>query len=140
MSSRALFEGLVADPEGRAVPVAIVGGDAHYVVDDSGFKFHIPAEPVDREVLTQLREQILANQAAVTAGAMQMLGQDDLFTKAMIDSSLKNMGEHFDRLIEQGLPAEARAYLGMLGFRIVLNYHGEIVSLEQPGAIAPDDE
>jgi len=140
MSQRALFEGLVADTEGQAVATGVVGGEAQYVVEDGGFKFHVPAERVDREVLTQLREQIMANQAAVTEGAMKMLGKEDLFTKAMIDSSLKNMEEHFSRLIEQGLPAEARAYLGMLGFRIVLNYHGEIVSLEQPGTAGPENE
>jgi len=140
MSRRALFEGLVSDTEGGAVSVGEVGGEAQYLVNDGGFTFHVPAEPVDRAVLTQLREQIMENQAAVTEGAMQMLGKDDLFTKAMIDSSLKNMDEHFSRLIEQGLPSEARAYLGMLGFKIVLNYHGEIVSLEQPGTVGPADE
>ena len=67
-----------------------------------------------------------------------MLGQEDLFTKAMIDSSLKNMDEHFTKLLDQGLPTEARAYLGMLGFRIVMNYHGEVVGVEQPGM--PDGE
>ena len=133
MSTRALFEGLVADADGKPVEVALVGGQAQYVIDDGGFHFHVPAEGVDRQVLAQMREQILANKDAVTQGAMQMLGKDDLFTKAMIDSSLKNMDEHFTRLIESGLPAGARAYLGMLGFRIVLNYHGEVVSLDQPG-------
>ena len=140
MSQRALFEGLVSDTDGRPVGVAQVGGQAQYVVDDGGFHFHVPAETVDREVLTLLREQIMANQDAVTQGAMQMLGKDDLFTKAMIDSSLKNMDEHFTKLIESGLPADARAYLGMLGFRIVLNYHGEVVAVEQPGAAGPDEE
>jgi len=28
----------------------------------------------------------------------------------------------------------------MLGFRIVLNYHGEVVGVEQPGAAGPEDE
>src|SRR5262245_45189959 len=139
MSRRALFEGLVADTDGRPVEVGFVGGEAQYVIDDGGFKFHIPAEKVDREVLGQLREQIMENKDAVTQGAMKMMGQEDLFTKAMIDSNLKNMDEHFTKLMDVGLPAEARAYLGMLGFRIVLNYHGEIVSLEQPGSIAPED-
>jgi len=140
MSKHALFEGLLADTAGKSVGVAVVGGEAQYVVDDGGFHFHVPAEKVDREVLTLLREQIMANQDAVTKGAMQMLGKDDLFTKAMIDSSLKNMDEHFTKLIESGLPSEARAYLGMLGFRIVLNYHGEVVGVEQPGAAGPEDE
>jgi len=114
MSKRALFEGLLADTDGKPVGVAVVGGEAQYVVDDGGFHFHVPAEKVDREVLTLLREQIMANQDAVTKGAMQMLGKDDLFTKAMIDSSLKNMDEHFTKLIESGLPAEARAYLARI--------------------------
>ena len=140
MSQRALFEGLIADTDGKPVGVGVVGGAAQYVIDDSGFHFHVPAEQVDREVLTRLREQIMANQSAVTLGAMQMLGKDDLFTKAMIDSSLKHMDEHFTRLIETGLPAEARAYLGMLGFRIVLNYHGEVVGMEQPGTAGPEEE
>lgn len=140
MSKRALFEGLIADTDGKPVGVRAVGGEAQYVVDDGGFYNHVPAERVDREVLTLLRQQIMANRDAVTQGAMQMLGKDDLFTKAMIDSSLKNMDEHFTRLIESGLPSEARAYLGMLGFRIVLNYHGEVVSVDQPGTAAPEEE
>ena len=140
MAARALFEGLVSDPEGKPVEVASVGGEAHYVVTDAGFGFHIPAEPVDRQVLAQLREQILANKDEVTQGAMRMMGQDDLFTKAMIDSSLRNMDEHFTQLLAQGLPQSARAYLGMLGFRIVLNYHGEVLDLQQPGLAAEDDD
>jgi hypothetical protein len=109
MSQRPLFEGLVFDPDSQPVGVSAVGGEAQYVVLDGGFKFHVPAGPVDREVLGQLRDQIMANQDAVTQGTMKMLGQEDLFTKAMIDSSLKNMDEHFNKLIEQGLPAETRA-------------------------------
>jgi hypothetical protein len=27
-----------------------------------------------------------------------------------------------------------RAYLGMMGFKVVINYHGEIVRVEQPGS------
>ena len=140
MSRRALFEGLVVDTEGKTVGSAVVGGEAQYVVDDGGFQFRVPAEGVDRQVLSQLREQIMANQDAVTEGTMKMLGQDDLFTKVMIDSSLKNMDEHFSKLMEQGLPSEARAYLGMLGFRIVLNYHGEVVGVDQPGAPGSEDD
>ena len=66
MSRRALFEGLIIDTEGKPVTAADLGGAAQYVVDDGGFQFHIPAEPVDREVLGQLRVQIMANQQAVT--------------------------------------------------------------------------
>ncbi len=140
MSRKALFAGLVTDPDGQPVGVAEVGEAAQYVVTDGGFQFHVDAEAVDWEVLRQLGAQIADNRAAVTEGAMKMLGQEDLFTKAMIDASLNNMDENFARLIEQGLPEEARAYLGMLGFRVVVNYHGEVVRVDQPGVAGPDDE
>jgi len=140
MSQRALFEGLVSDVNGQPVEVAYVGGAAQYVVNDGGFRFHHDAEGVDRAVLGVLREQIMQNKEAVTEATMKMLGQEDLFTKAMIDSSLNNMDENFNRLIEQGLPENARAYLGMLGFRVVLNYHGEVVRLDQPGVSEAEDE
>lgn len=140
MSMRALFEGLVSDTNERPVGVANVGGAANYVVEDGGFKFHIEAESVDRQVLAQLREQILANRDAVTEGTLKMLGQEDLFTKAMVDSSLNNMDANFAKLIEQGLPEGARQYLGMLGFRVVIDYHGDLIRFDQPGIASDEDE
>lgn len=140
MSARALFEGLVSDTNERAVGVAYVGGAANYVVEDGGFKFHVEAEGVDRQVLAQLREQILANRDAVTEGTLKMLGQEDLFTKAMVDASLNNMDANFAKLIEQGLPEGARQYLGMLGFRVVINYHGDLIRFDQPGIVSDEDE
>ena len=53
---------------------------------------------------------------------------------------VKNMDEHFSKLMDQGLPTEARAYLGMLGFRIVMNYHGEVLGVEQPGMPGSDGD
>lgn len=140
MSQRALFEGLVVNLQDQPVGVAEVGGAAQYVVPDGGFNFHVEAEAVDRAVLGRLREQIVSNKEAVSEGAMKMLGQEDLFTKAMIDSSLNNMEANFSRLIEQGLPEGARAYLGMLGFRIVINYHGEVIRIDEPGLSSSEDE
>ena len=140
MSQRALFEGLVVNLQDQPAGVAEVGGAAQYVVPDGGFNFHVDAETVDRAVLGRLREQILSNKEAVSEGAMKMLGQEDLFTKAMIDSSLNNMEANFSRLIEQGLPEDARAYLGMLGFRIVINYHGEVIRIDEPGLPGSEDE
>jgi hypothetical protein len=140
MSRKALFEGLVFDEQGRPVEASSVGGEAVYVVDDDGFKRHVPAADIDRAVLLELRDQTLANRDAVTQGAMQMMGAEDLFTKAMIDSSLNNIDAHFDKLMDQGLPEHARQWLGMLGFRIVVNYHGEVIKMESPGTAADDRE
>jgi hypothetical protein len=140
MSRKALFEGLVVTPEGQAVAATQVGDTAQYVVSDGGFDFHIDAEGVDRQVLRHLADQISQNKEAVTEGTLKMLGQDDLFTKAMIDASLSHMDENFSKLIEQGMPLSAREYLGMMGFRIILNYHGEVLGVQQPGVAAPEDE
>lgn len=140
MSARALFEGLVFDEQDRPLAVAMVGGEAHYVIDDDGFRRHVEAEQIDRQVLHIIREQILSNQDAVTEGTMKMLGSDDLFTKAMVDSSLQNIDQHFDRLLAIGLPEDARQWLGMLGFRIHVNYRGEAQAFDQPGMIDPNDE
>jgi hypothetical protein len=67
---------------------------------------------------------------------MQMMGQEDLFTKAMIDSSLGNM----EKMMEHGIPEDARMMLGMMGFKVVINVHGELVDLEAPNQELPDDD
>jgi hypothetical protein len=42
-----------------------------------------------------------------------------------------------DQIVEQGIPEQARNMMGMLGFRIIINHHGEVVKLDQPAA--PED-
>jgi hypothetical protein len=132
----ALFAGLVEDDSGRPVDVALVGGEPCYVVDDDGFRVHVPSEPIDRHVIETFRQQFLEHREIATEAMLQMLGKDDLFTKAMIDSSIENMAQ----VIERGLPEDARAWLGMLGFRVVINAHGEVVRLEMPEQADPDGE
>lgn len=124
----ALFAGLIQDEEGKPVEVVMVGDVPNYVVEDAGFRRHIESETVDRQVIEMLREQFMAHREIATEAMLQMLGKEDLFTKAMIDASIKNM----DQVIERGLPDGARAWLGMLGFRVIINTHGEVVALEMP--------
>ena len=140
MSTKALFEGLVSNEAGQVAETPLVGGEAFYVIDDAGFHRHVEAEKIDRQVLLVMREQIMSNQELVTENALQMLGKDDLFTKAMIDSSLKNIDSHLDQLMNVGLPEGVRQWIGMLGFRIVVNHHGEVVELDQPGIPDFDNE
>jgi len=139
MSRTALFEGLVFDEDGHTLATARVGDEAFYIVDDAGFKRHVPAEEIDRVILGQLRGQILDNKQAVAEGAMKMMGAEDLFTKAMIDSSLNNIDENFRKLMDMGLPESARQWLGMLGFKITVNYHGEIVDTNWPSAASGEE-
>ncbi len=136
MSNKALFAGLVLDENGQTLAVAFTGDEAQYVLNDNGFQRHIDAEAVDRQVLAHLQGQIEANKDAVEEGIMKMMGSEDIFTKAAIDKSIKDM----DQVLQQGIPDEARQMLGMMGFRVVVNYHGEVVRIDQPGAADDSDE
>jgi hypothetical protein len=132
----ALFEGLVYDEAGSPVEIAFIGAEPHYVVMDGDFKRHIAAETVDRQVVEWIQSQALANKELVSEQIMKMMGQEDLFTKAMIDSSLVNM----EKMMEQGVPEDARMMLGMMGFKVVINVHGEMVDLEAPSQELPDED
>ncbi len=134
MARFALFSGLVIDEYDNPVDVASVGGEAFYIVDDDGFQRHVESELVDRQVLAHLFEMIQGHEELISEGTMKMLGQEDIFTKAMIETSLRNLDDQFDELIEQGMPEEARAWLGMIGFRVVINIHGEVIKIEQPSS------
>ncbi len=132
-SRHALFAGLVVSEQDELVEVAYIGAVPHYVILDDGFRRHVEAEVVDRQVIQLLRQQILSNRELVTQGMLAMLGKDDLFTKAMIDASIQNLERHIDVLFEHGLPEDTRTWLGMLGFKVVVNVHGEVVRLDAPG-------
>jgi hypothetical protein len=140
MPNQAVFAGLVFDEFDRPTEIVYVGGEPCYVVNDSGFHRHIPAEQVDRQVLVNIAELISGHEEAVTEQTAKMLGQEDPFSVAMIQSQLKNIHQQFDNLMKTGLPEELRAYLGMMGFRIRINLHGEVLEVAQPGMIADDDE
>ena len=139
MSNTPLFAGLVVDEDGNPVQTASIGSEPAYVIDDTGFKRHIPAEQVDRAVLNQMAEMMKGSEDLLSKETAKMLGQDDPFSKAMIENQLKNIDQQFDTLLKTGFPEEMRAYLGMMGFKVVINYHGEVVRVEQPGAAGEDE-
>lgn len=140
MQRQALFAGLIVDEDESPVNVAYVGDEPCYVVDDFGFLRHIPSEQVDRQVLESMLEMIEGHENIISEQAAKMLGQEDIFTKAMIENQLKQMDKQFDTLLNTGIPEEGRAYLGMMGFRIKINVHGEVVEINQPGIIDSGDE
>ena len=140
MPNQAVFAGLVFDELDHPAEVVYVGEEPCYVVNDAGFHRHIPAEQVDRQVLENLAELISGHEDAVTEQTAKMLGQEDPFSVAMIQSQLKNINQQFDNLMKSGLPEELRAYLGMMGFRIRINIHGEVLEVAQPGMIADEDK
>jgi len=133
MPRQPLFAGLVVDESGRAAETAFIGDDPCYVVDDYGFRRHIPSEQVDRVVFKQITDLMKGSEDFISEQTAKMLGQEDVFTKAAIEQQLKNIDKQFDQLMQAGIPEDMRAYLGMMGFRIVINVHGEVVRVEQPG-------
>ena len=132
---KALFEGLVSDENGNAATVAYVGEDPTYVVIDDGFRYHVDARKVDEQVLAVFKGQVDQNQDLVSDSVMKLMGKDDLFTRAAVSNNVRN----FDKNLATGLPEQARQYLGMLGFRIVINRHGDLMKVDMPSAAIDDD-
>ncbi len=128
------------DENGKPAESAFIGSEPAYVVDDDGFRRHIPAEQVDRAVLNQMAEMMKGSEDLLSAETAKMLGQDDPFSKAMIEQQLKNIDKQFDAIMQTGLPEDMRAYLGMMGFKVVINYHGDVLRVEQPGASSDEGE
>jgi len=139
MTHKPVFPGLIVDEKDRPVGVTYVGGEPFYVVDDDGFRRHIPSEQVDLQVLEAMREMIAGHEDLITDQTAKMLGQDDIISRAMIETQIKNMDRQFENLLETGLPEEGRAYMGMIGFKIRINLHGEVIDIEQPGMVDPGD-
>lgn len=137
MARTAMFTGLVFDEAGNPAEMAYVGENACYVVDDDDFRRHIDAAVVDRAVLAFMRDQVEDHREIAVQQMLEMMGKDDVFTKAAVESSINNMEE----AVGQPIPEDARQWLGMLGFKIVIDVHGNVVDMQMPaGGIEGDDE
>ena len=137
--TKALFEGLVFDEADHVLAVAYVGSEPTYVLMEDSFRYHVDARLVDGRVMAGFKEQIDDNPDLMSEGMMKMMGKDDLFTKVAVSAALKNMDKNIAQLHDTGLPEQARQYLGMMGLRIVINRHGEVIDLHMPGGAIDDD-
>ena len=87
-----------------------------------------------------MQEQIEGNEDLLSEKAAEMLGQEDIFTLAALQNQLKNMDAQFDQLAQVGIPEESRLYLGMIGFRVIISIHGEVLEIIQPGIVNENGE
>jgi len=140
MTNQPVFAGLVFDEMDRPVETAFVGSEPCYVVDDAGFHRHIPSEQVDLKVLENMFSMIEGNEDLISEQTAKMLGQEDPFSIAAIAAQLRNVDDQLDNVLKTGIPEDVRAYMGMMGFRIRINVHGDILEIQQPGMIDPDDQ
>ncbi|MHB0987943.1 MAG: hypothetical protein ACYC3P_04655 [Bellilinea sp.] len=135
-----LFAGLVMDEKDQVVDVAHIGNEAMYVVNDAGFHRHIPAEHVDRQVLALMKGQITGHEDLISEQTAKMLGQDDIFSRAIIDNQLKNIDQQLEQLLKAGIPEAGRAYMGMMGFKVIINFHGDVIRLDQPSTASDEGD
>jgi hypothetical protein len=140
LTKKAIFENLVFDENEHPVPVNYVGDEPCYIVNDSGFLRHIPSEQVDRQVFQAMEDQVKGHEEIITEQAAKMLGQEDLFTRAIIQNQLSNISQQYEAMRETGIPIEGRSYLGMMGFKVIINLHGDVLEVKQPGVIQEGDE
>lgn len=134
MAKNALFTGLIFDENDAPVACTRIGDESFYVVDDCGFRRHIPSEGIDREVMKIFTSQISGNEEYLANQAAQMSGQSNLMSMAIFRNAFKNIDKQIDMMLEQGIPEDARAAVGMMGFKITINIHGEIANVNLPQA------
>ena len=92
---------------------------------------------VDIQVLRFMRSQVDEHRDIAVEQMLNMLGKDDIFTKVAVESSINNIEQN----VGQPIPEDARQWMGMLGFRVVIDFHGNVVDIQMPaGGIVDDDE
>lgn len=134
--AKPLFEGLVFSDAGEALTVVEVGADWSYRLNDQGFLRHIPARQVDESVLRTIWGMMRGHEQEIAEQAMKLLGQADVFSAAVMKNRLEHPEAHLAEVLEHGLPEETRLWMGMMGFRVIVDFHGEVVRVEQPSAPA----
>ena len=131
-----MFAGLVVDEAGNPADVAMVGENACYVVMDDDFRRHIDAQLVDAQVLRYMRGQVHEHRDLAVEQMLNMLGKDDIFTKVAVESSINNI----EKNVGQPIPEEARQWMGMLGFRIMIDFQGNVTDIQMPAGGIEEDE
>ncbi|PWH16263.1 MAG: hypothetical protein DDG60_04470 [Anaerolineae bacterium] len=139
MPRQALFPGLVFDEDDRPLETGWIGSEPAYVINDAGFRRHIPSEQIDRAILAEIKKVIQGNEELLSREAAKMVGAEDPFSQAIIQNQLKNIDQQFALLFEVGIPEEMRLWLGMVGFKAIVNYHGEVIEVRQAGGVAGEE-
>jgi hypothetical protein len=132
-----LFADLVFNEEGERAQVTTIGGEPFYAIPEDDFLRHVEAAYVDRQIVERLQDRIKAIGDIVTDGVIQMLGEEDLFTRASIEHAI----DHMDQILQPGAvdADQLRTALWMAGFRAIVDVHGDLLRLELPDQQGPFD-
>lgn len=126
---------MVYDENGELVETVTIGGETFYVVNDAGFRRHIPSEEVDRRLFKHFTGQVAGNEDIIATMAAEATGKADLFSMAILKNQLKHIDKAIDRIFIEGLPADATKMLGMSGLHVTIDIHGEILDIHLPSQI-----
>ena len=137
MASHAFFSGIIFDENDNLIETVTVGNETFYVVDDDGFKRHIDSREVDEKIFRYFTDQISGNEEYLANAAATMTGKTDLFSMAMMKNQLKNIDKEIENIFNYAPPPGLTEYLGMSGFKVNIDFHGNIVHVNMPSA--PDD-
>ncbi len=127
-SATARFPGLVYNQQGEPASVVRVGDADHYAIPAGDFWRHVEAPVVDEAVIEDLIQRIGPMREEMVHGMLTLMGKDDLFTKAALEASVRNLGQ----LIREGDPQEWVPWLKMAGFRIIVDVHGKVIEINYP--------
>jgi hypothetical protein len=139
MTMEPLFLGLVFSEDEKPLAATQVGEAPCYILDDAGFRRHIRARDLDESILRWLWEQIRGHEQELAEQAARMTGQEDIFSRAVLRNSLAHPEASIEEIFRHGLPEETRMWMGMMGFRAIVNVHGELLRVEQPARAADED-
>ena len=134
MAKYAFFSGLIYDENDNLIQTTTVGNDSFYIVDDDGFKRHIDSRELDEKIVRLFTDQINGNEEYLANAAANMTGKTDLFSMAMFKSQLKNIDKEIDQMFRQAPPPGLAEYLGMAGFKVNIDLHGNITNVKMPAA------
>ena len=124
MSRReAFFAGVIFTESGEPAKATHIGDEPAYAIPDGDFLRHIDAIEVDRQVMAQLKEQIMAIKDIVIDSVMQMMESDDPFTRAALEQNLENMDQILDIGADVPNLEDLRLGLWMTGFRVTVDFH-----------------
>lgn len=137
MGNKAFFTGLIYDENENLIESVTIGNDDFYVVDDCGFKRHIDSREVDEKIIRLFTDQIGGNEEYLANAAANMTGKNDLFSMAMFKNSLMNIDKEIEAMFRQGPPPGLSEFLGMSGFKVHIDIHGNITNVNMPAV--PDE-
>ena len=132
MANKAFFTGLIYDENDNLIETATIGNDCFYIVDDYGFKRHIDSREVDEKIVRLFTDQINGNEEYLANAAANMTGKTDLFSMAMFKNSLLNIDKEIESMFKQDPPPGLSEFLGMSGFKVNIDLHGNIINVNMP--------